>query len=323
MQFTFLDDQSDPKVALQLAQGLLGKTVILGPSSPQDCAAVAPIVAERGPVMYCLANAGNPVIGGYEFLTLFPYEPQFAVTLRYFRSRGLHRIAYLVSTDAGGQDAERAMLSTAALPENKSIEIVAREHFTPGDLSTTAQLSQMKAANPDVLLLWATGAAAGTMFRGAKDLGIDLPTFTSPGNLNAAFFKQYATLLPTNLYFATVPYYAGDQTTDPATRAAIATLTAQLATVNAKPDVSLIAAWDPAMVVVDALRKLGPDATAAQLHSYLVGLTNWVGVNGLYNFRANPQRGIGQGNIVMVRWDAQANQGIAVSKFGGAPLPGK
>jgi hypothetical protein len=53
------------------------------------------------------------------------------------------------------------------------------------------------------------------------------------------------------------------------------------------------------------------------------GLQGWTGVNGPYDFRANPQRGIGVNNIVMVRWDAQAGTGVAVSKLGGQPLPGK
>ena len=84
-----------------------------------------------------------------------------------------------------------------------------------------------------------------------------------------------------------------------------------------------ISAWDPALLLVDALRKLGPEASAAKLHDYLLNLTSWTGVNGPYNFRSNPQRGIGENNIVMVRFDGATGVGVAVSKFGGAPLPGK
>lgn len=103
LQFAFADDASDVKTDLQLAQNLIAKNVpvILGPSSPGGCAAIAPIIAQNGPVLYCFANAGVPVAGGYEFLTLFPYEPQFAVTYRYFRQRGWRKIAYIVANDAG------------------------------------------------------------------------------------------------------------------------------------------------------------------------------------------------------------------------------
>jgi branched-chain amino acid transport system substrate-binding protein len=322
VSFVIQDDQGDPKTALQLAQNLIAKNVpiILGPSSPQDCAAIQPLIEPKGPVFYCLANSGHPVTGGYEFLTLFPYEAQFAVTYRYFRSRGLKKVAYIVSTDGGGQEAEQAMLSQAALPENKDLQFVDKEHFAPGDISVAAQMARIKAANPDVLIAWATGGAAGTLFRSARDAGIDLPTATSGGNMSANFFKQFGPVLPANLYFAAVPYYAGDAVNTAATNSAIATLTSSLAAENAKPDMIQISAWDPAMVVVDALRKLGPNATAAQLHTYLNGLRGWTGVNGSYDFRTNPQRGVGESNVVMVRWDQQQSKGIAVSKLGGAPL---
>jgi branched-chain amino acid transport system substrate-binding protein len=309
---------------LLLAQGLIAKNVpiILGSSSPQACSATAPLVAQSGPVLYCLANNGTPILGGYEFLTLFPYDPQFAVTFRYFRERGLKRVAYIASIDAGGQEAERAILAAAHLPENKDIQIVAAEHFNPIDVTTTAQMTAIKAAKPDVLVAWATGTPAGTMFRSARDTGLDIPTVTSTGNLSANFFKQYGTMLPANLYFAAVPYYAGNDN-NPATKSAVALMTSSLATVGAKPDMIEISAWDPALLVVDAIRKLGPDVTAAKLRTYMNNLRGWVGVNGPYDFHTNPQRGIGVGNIIMVRWDAQAGTGVVVSKFGGSPLPGK
>ncbi len=325
LSFVISDDQSDPKTALQLAQGLIAKGVpiILGPVAPDSCAAIAPLVAQNGPLFYCLANAGNPVPGGFEFLTLFPYESQFVVTARYFRERGYKKIASIVSIDAGGQAAERALLDAINLPENKSLTITTREHFAGTDLNVDAQMSRIKATNPDAVLAWATGGPMGTLFRGARDVGIDIPTVTSPGNLNAAFFKQYGSLAPTTLLFAAVPYYGIEAISDRGTKAAIATLTSSLATVNAKPDMIEISAWDPAFLLVDSLRKLGPDASAAKLHDYLVNLTSWTGVNGPYNFRSNPQRGIGESNIVMVRFDGATGVGVAVSKFGGAPLPGK
>ena len=109
VSFIFADDQSSAQTAVQLAQELIAKNVpvILGSSGPAQCAAIAPLIAQNGPVLYCLANGGNPVPGGYEFLTLMSYESQLAVTVKYFRERGVKRLAYIFSTDAGGQGAEQ------------------------------------------------------------------------------------------------------------------------------------------------------------------------------------------------------------------------
>lgn len=325
VSFKIVDDQSSAQTAVQLAQELIAKNVpiILGSSGPASCAAIAPLVAQNGPVLYCLANGGNPVPGGYEFFTLMSYESQIAVTVRYFRQRGLTRLAYVFSSDAGGQGAEKALLGALDRAENKSVEIVERQHFAPGDVTAAAQMSRIKGANADALVAWATGPPAGMLFRSARDAGLDLPTVTSPGNLTAAFFKQYAALLPSELIFPAVPYYASGAPTDASTKAALADLTAALAATGAKPDMIGISAWDPGMLIVDALRKLGADASAASLRNYLSTLQGWVGADGPYDFRAAPQRGVGENNVVMVRWDGARGTSVAVSNLGGAPLVGR
>lgn len=320
IRFDIADDQNDPKTSVQLVQGLIAKNVpvIFGPSSPQSCAAVAALI-KTGPVQYCIAQAGTPAVGSYQFYT-HPYDPMFAVTWRFFRERGWKKIAYLVSTDGGGQDAEKTILAGAELPENKDMQIVAKEHFSPQDLSVSAQLARIKAANPDVLIAWSTGTSAGTLLRAEHDAGIDLPTYTSTGNLTPTFVKQYGSLFPpSGLYFASVPYYAGDANSA-ATRAQIAIMNNELAAFNAKPDMVGIAAWDPALLIVSALKKFGTGMTAAQLRDYLDGLRGWVGVNGPYDFKAVPQRGLSQNSLLIVKWDPARNAAVAVSKFGGAAL---
>jgi len=319
------DDQSNPQVTVQLVQGLIAKhvPVILGPSGPDKCAAAMPLVMQDGPVLYCTTpNAAAPP-GSYVFLSLFSADANMAATVRYLRERGWRKLAYLGTTDAAGQDAERSLNNALARPENASVQLVSRQHFAPGDLGITAQLATINAANPDALIAWAAGTPAGTLFHGLHDSGIDLPTVTSAANLNVPFFKQYGSLAPKDLYFAGAAYYGANAVTDPATKAALATLTGALAAAGAKPDLIEISAWDPGMLVVDALRKLGTDASAAKLRAYLVNLKGWVGANGPYDFAADPQHGLGQNSVVIVKWDPDRGAATAVSKFGGSPLPGK
>lgn len=98
---------------------------------------------------------------------------------------------------------------------------------------------------------------------------------------------------------------------------------AYLALFNAhgiKPDNGNSLAWDPAELVVAALRKIGPSATAEQLRAYLDGVTHYVGINGAYDFRAYPQRGLAEQRVMMVRWDDAKQTWVGVSKPGGGPL---
>lgn len=322
LSFVVADDTSSPQTAVQLAQGLIAKGVpiILGSSSPNACGAIAPLLQQNGPLLYCLANGGVAVPGSYEFFTEMSYDELMAVTARYFRERGLTRLATIFATDSGGQTAEKALQGALALPENKSMQLVTAQHFAPGDASVAAQMAVIKGANPNAMIAWATGGAAGNLMRGEKDIGLDIPTMTSPGNLTDAFFKQYGPVLPTELIYPAVPYYASGAPTDDATKIAVAEMATALAAVGAHPDMITISAWDPALVLVSALQQLGPDATAQQLRDYLLHLKGWVGGNGHYDYVANPQRGVGGDNVVMVRWDAPHNAVVAASNFGGTPL---
>lgn len=322
LSFVAADDQTDPKNALLLAQGLIAKGVpiIMGSTTPQACAAIAPLVMQNGPLLYCLTNAGPVVPGGYELYTQPPNDTMLYVVVRYFRLRGLHRLATIFATDGGGVDTEHGLAAVLALPENKDMQVVDNEHFGTSDMSVAAQMTRIKAANPNVLIAWATGTPAGTLFRNARDAGLDVPTLTSPGNLNANFFKQYGAIAPTELYFAAGPYYA-DAMNDAPMRTAFANMSSSLALVGAKPDMIAVGAWDPGMLVATALRKLGPNATAAQLRAYITSLRGWVGVNGSYDFRRDPQHGVGINSVLVIRADQGGTKFTPVSRTGGTPLP--
>ena len=86
-----------------------------------------------------------------------------------------------------------------------------------------------------------------------------------------------------------------------------------------KPDGPSTYAWDPALLVVGALRKLKPDATAEDLRAYFRELKGVAGINGLYDFKAVPNRGLDESNVVVTRWDAAAQTWAVVSDPLGIP----
>jgi branched-chain amino acid transport system substrate-binding protein len=78
--------------------------------------------------------------------------------------------------------------------------------------------------------------------------------------------------------------------------------------------------WDPAMILVDALRHLGPSAGAQQIRDYILRLHGWVGVNGVYDFTAGDQRGLTQSSAAVDLWDASKDNWVQVSRPGGTPI---
>jgi len=87
-----------------------------------------------------------------------------------------------------------------------------------------------------------------------------------------------------------------------------------------KADNMVATSWDAGLIVVSALRKLGPSATGAQLRSYIADLANFPGVDGIYDFKHVPQRGLGPDSSTVTTYDAKTKEWVWLSKPGGEPL---
>ncbi len=313
---------SNPQVAIQLAQAVLAQksNVLLGPSITGSCNAVIPLVSANGPVTYCLTAGAAPAPGGYVFATLTPTPDLLAVAMRYFHDRGWKKIAYIVPSDAGGQDAEKGINAATDLPENKGIEIVDRERIGPTDISASAQIAKMRAAAPDAVIAWATGTVGGTILHGFHDAGWDVPVVLSPGNMTSTFGKQFGAFLTDQMFMPAMSYFGGPSAVDAKTRAAIAQITAAYKAANLVPDQIALSAWDPASLLVEVLRRAGPDASPAKLRDALANLRDYGGANGLYDFVKYPQRGLGAPAVLVIRYEPGKDDYLPVSRLGGAPL---
>ena len=320
IKFEIVDTQSSPQITVQLLNYAAAKKVpvVLGPSSAAECAALAAVV-KNGPVVYCTSPGFHPDPGSYVFSSGFSTVDLLRMSVRYLKERNFKRVAIISSTDAAGQDGERSLDAAFALPVNKDMTAVAREHFAINDLNAAAQIARVKAAAPQALVVWTTGTPYGTILRSVHDSGLDIPVLSSPGNQTFEQMSAYAEFLPKEQLFTSGPFSAPDQITDRTMRNAVQLLYTALDTVKAPSFASQIV-WDPALLIVAALRKLGADATAAQVRDYIAGQRRWVGENGPYDFVSTPQRGLDGSSSLIVRWDASKNEFVAASKLGGKPL---
>jgi branched-chain amino acid transport system substrate-binding protein len=287
VSFAIADDQSNPVLAVQLVNGLIAEKVpmIFGPGFTATCSATMALTMKTGPVMWCMAPGIYPDAGSYVFSTQSTTDQTMIVMVRYFRLRGWKRIAVISSTDASGQAFDHGVATAAALPENRDVQFVAHEHMSPTDISISAQASRIKAANPQALFTLATGSPWGTMMRGVADAGIDVPIGGGNGNLLISQLDQYKAFLPKELYFAGNIAIAPDSIGKGPIQDAQAVYFRAFRAAGLTPDLGYAIGWDPAMILISALRELGTSATADQVRSYIVNLHGWVGVEGVYDFR--------------------------------------
>lgn len=326
LKFVFADDQSNPQQAVIVANAILAKKVaaVIGPGFTATCKAVEPLFA-NGPVDYCLSPAGGGPPGSYVFSASFATPDGYKTIVRYFRQRGWKRIGVLVSTDATGQDAEKGILASMGLPENKDATLVALEHFNPTDLSVSAQLSRIEAAKPDAIVAWTLGTPLGTVLRAVNQSGFDKPIATSHGNMTlTAMDTLGAGLMPKGgLLFAAPRLFQRDSIRPGPLLDTIKSFDAAFKAAGLEADGAHTYAWDPGAIVVEALRKLGPSASAVQVRDYIEKLHGYMGVNGMYDFRDGSQRGLTGSSVIMARWEPAKHTWIAVSGPGGTPIPAR
>jgi branched-chain amino acid transport system substrate-binding protein len=195
-------------------------------------------------------------------------------------------------------------------------------HFNLSDVSVAAQIEQVRAANPQAFIAWTIGTPAATIFRGYVQAGLDLPVGSSGGNMTYAQMKQFAAFLPKDLYLVNTEWTAAGNPKirlDPAVAAAQKIYTAAMDAAGRKPDAAAVVSWDPALLLVDALRQLPDGAPAEQVRAHMAHLKA-AGVHGLYDFDKEAQRGIGTEDVIVTRWSAADDRWLAVSQPGGAPL---
>jgi branched-chain amino acid transport system substrate-binding protein len=149
-----------------------------------------------------------------------------------------------------------------------------------------------------------------------------LPVGTTDGNMTFAQMTQYAAFLPKQLFIPAAEWvtYATASAKDPGVSKAQARFAEVFKAAGQTPDVASALSWDPAIAVIEALRTLGPGATAAQLREYLSKLNGYAGIDGVYDFTKEAQRGLTVDDAVVTLWDPDKKSWTPVSQPAGAPL---
>jgi hypothetical protein len=146
-----------------------------------------------------------------------------------------------------------------------------------------------------------------------------MPVMSTNGNASVVLLDQLRQYLPKDLSFAGVKYLAELHNANDPTGKKIAEYLVALRSGGLQNDLITGLAWDPALMLVDAYRSIGTDATAAQVRDYLLRLHHWVGIDGIYDFSQpeGVQRGLSTADVYMLRWSPADRKWILTSRGGG------
>jgi branched-chain amino acid transport system substrate-binding protein len=315
------DTGSQPLLALEAMNQVKASSAaaVFGPTFTSVCNAVAPIV-ETGPVVSCFSPGVHPKPGSFMFSAGVGSGGMALALAAYFRDRNWRRIGMISSIDASGQDFEKQFNAVMAQPENATMHLVVREHFNVSDLSVAAQMARIKSANPQIVIVWTAGTGLGVALHGISQVGLNVPIVAGNGNMVRSQLVHYSNFMPATLLFPGLLGMTPSRDAPAKVRAAQIRYFSAYATTGAKPDLPGALSWDPTELLLDAYQALGWHATPNQLRGWIASQHAWAGINGIYNFSAIPQRGIGVGSCVIDRWDAAAKTFVPVSSPGGHAL---
>jgi branched-chain amino acid transport system substrate-binding protein len=272
-------------------------------------------------VQYCFAPTIHPPAGSYTFSGGASSYDQAIESLVFAKAKGWKRIAVIATTDATGQDIEEQFRLAIKNQRFSGMSFVVTEHYNGSDVSISAQLANIKAANPDAIFGMTVGTATGTLLRSLRDAGLErVPLMSNLGNILNTALAQYASFMPAQFYSTAPRFYAHDVSGKGPVRDAQNAFFKAFNANGIDPDVGHGFPWDPTLIVVSGLRKLGTKADAKSLLAYIEALHDFPGINGIADYRGGDQRGQGLSALVIVQWNAAKRHVVTVSEPGGQPL---
>jgi branched-chain amino acid transport system substrate-binding protein len=324
VKFVIRDNQSNTQTAVSLMGQIMttNPAIVLEGGSLPTCMAAASLIKDKGPVLFCTSASIPQTPGSFVFAAAPSTVDQVEVGMNYLRLRGFKKVATITATDALGQDFDSHLDGVMANPDLQGVTIVAREHFNPTDISINAQMEHIKSSGAQAIFSYITGTPMGTVLRSLRDAAPNMPIILVAADLSYALMESWANIMPNDVEIMAFPAYAPDAipTRNPVRRSVDAMYEAMKAAGLPRLEIGAVVQWNQATMAVNALRKLGTNATGVQMREYFSNITGYPGVLGMLNYREVPQTGALKGWSLVVRWDAASKTFIPISKPGGRPI---
>jgi len=305
------DTESDPAKAATIAKKFIFTdkvAAIIGPTSTAEGMNVKKIVEEAS-VPTFMTVGGDPVIMGGEKLGSFNYvfkSPQRSSTavkklFGYLKDKKLTKVGLLTASDAFGKD---GLVWLEKLAPDFGISFVAKESFGPSDTDMTAQLTKIKNADPQALVVWTIGPAGAIVAKNKAQLGIKVPLSQCHGQPDPKYIELAGKASEGDRMPATKLMAAAQLPDSDPQKKVIQEFIRLYKDVyhydNQFPiNTHSGYAWDAIYIVTNAMKKAGTDPKA--LRNAIEQTKGYVGVSGIYNLTPEDHNGLGVDSMVMVQ----------------------
>ena len=161
LNLIILDDATDPTKGVQNARKFVSEDkvdIIIGSAATPVAIPMAEVAAESGTVQLAASPIGLPPgKDAWSFRLPQGNDVMAHAMVELMKKQGIKTIGFLGYTDAYGEQWLKAIIAEG---EKAGIKVIATERFARSDTGVTAQALKLVAANPDAMLVVASGSGA-------------------------------------------------------------------------------------------------------------------------------------------------------------------
>ncbi|OFW55981.1 MAG: hypothetical protein A2W01_04425 [Candidatus Solincola sediminis] len=301
------DDASDASKAQQAAVELIEQedvVALIGSSGTGPTISMKQEATKNEIPQVCMAAGANIMDGDFTWIFRTPPTATEAgrKVLAYIEKvLNLKRIALLYDTNPFGTDGKAVIEGNAG---EYGLQVVASEGYKTDESESgmDTHLTNVQTSNPDLVLVWGTNPGPAIIAKRMKDKGMSQPYIGSHGIANQSFIKL-AGDAANGVVFPGGKLLIYKEVLDPSSaeyKAIDEFATAYMDRYGEKVDTFAGHGWDAMLIITEALKRAGADATRSELRDAIEETQGVVGSAGIFNYTASDHNGLTPDDLVMV-----------------------
>jgi branched-chain amino acid transport system substrate-binding protein len=302
LKVVIYDDASDETKAVLAAKKLIDEdkvAAIVGPTLSGTSLAILDTVQKAEIPLISCAAAIKIVEPAAERKWIFK-TPQsdyliVGVLVDYLKGKGLTKVGWLNVDYAFGQ---LGWIEFEKATQKAGLQVLANEKFGQKDVDMTAQLTRVKAAAPQAVVVWSIPPSASIVTKNFADLGLRMPLFQSHGVGNKRYI-ELAGPAANRVMFPAGKLLVAEQLADNDAQKSVLLAYAKEFEAKYGPRNTFGGhAWDAVQLAVKAMEKAGTNR--ARLRDAVEATRNFVGITGVFDFSPQDHNGLDRRAATMI-----------------------
>jgi branched-chain amino acid transport system substrate-binding protein len=297
----YYDDEGKPEKAVKACQDLLAnKDVIgiIGPTLTGPSLAIATMCQDaKMPLVSCAASIKivEPV-KPYVFKTAQTDSLAVAKLIDYMKKAKIKTVGFIYDSNAFGASGREQWMKLSVPAGIKTLDV---ESFNTPDTDMTAQLTKIRAANPQAVICWGTNPGPAVVARNMRTLGMKQKLLMSHGIANMTFIKIAGTAADGVIFPAGKLIVANSIPKSDRQRATLLKYAGDFQKTYGKPTNTFGGhAYDAFMLVVNAAKAVGPNH--AKIRDKIEKTKGFIGISGIFNMTPKDHNGVNKDVFALV-----------------------